>query len=691
MLQLLKRSEREIIVRMGADDKNQPLVNDPAREAAASMRGYWTQVWRSVLAWTDLGDAERLYLEGAEDIDRVSGLAAETIQIKDVQGNITLRSGDVIEAINNAWAHRQRNPTRSIRFRFLTTSRITVEQGAPFGDGMGGLNLWRNARLSDDEGERHRDARAIAAFLVAEEKVSAPVQAFLRTASDAAIWEGLIAPVEWDTEAEEAPGVIREIKDRLVILGQSMGVAPDKAVDIAAHLYEIAYGTATRQKDRFLTRADLLRIFHARTQVSIPAATYNALLAIFPQHLATLGADGVLPQAIGGTGSAVGRATPLPSRYYARGAVLDDIKRRLAIHPVLVLHGSTGVGKSIAAAGHVAASTLSWGWVDLRGVHSAALTSLLVRVVAELTAESGLTHVVLDNIEPPSDPRLLETPLMQIKTLLVDRGGHLVITSAAVLPQRLSLALDLPADGMLPIPAFSRDEIAEFLIARGCPAPKVAEWLAAFIALHTSGHAQLVHARIATLEAQGFPTPDLEGLATTPADVVEARAEARRLIATLDGPTRELVYRLSLTVQALPLQQVLAIARQPAPIGEPGLVFDGLVGPWVEVVAEGTLQSFASAARGWQGCPGRGLGDGACIVALPAPCWASVPCRRPTCRRSCSMALRAGTGPPSRACRSASFDQTARPGTRWRQALIGSCWSGSARLRAPKSISFRCS
>jgi hypothetical protein len=215
VLQLLKGSGREIIGHMGANDDNQPLVNDPAREAAASMRGYWTQVWRSVLAWIDLGDAERLYLEGAEDIDRVSGLAAETIQVKDVQGNITLRSGDVIDAIDNAWAHRQRNPTRAIRFRFLTTSRITVEQGAPFGEGVGGLNLWRNARLSDEEAERHRDARAIATFQVAEGKISARVRAFLQTGSDAKICEGLIAPVEWDTEAEEAPEVIREIKDRL--------------------------------------------------------------------------------------------------------------------------------------------------------------------------------------------------------------------------------------------------------------------------------------------------------------------------------------------------------------------------------------------------------------------------------------------------------------------------------------------
>jgi hypothetical protein len=302
------------------------------------------------------------------------------------------------------------------------------------------LSLWRSTRLSDDETERQCNARAIAAFLLTEGKVSAPVQAFLRTASDAVIWERLIAPVEWDTEAEEAPEVIQDIKDRLVVLGQTSGVTPDKAEGVAAHLYEIAYGTATRQKDRYLTRAELLRVFHERTHVSMPAATYDALLAIIPRHLATLGAEGsgALPLAVGGTSWAVGRPPPLPSRYYARGAVLGDIERRLAAYPILVLLGGTGVGKSIAAAGQAAASTSSWGWVDLRGVHSGALTSMLDRVVAELTAEGGLTHVVLDDIELPADSRHLETPLTRIKTILGDRGGHLVITSVVALPRRRS-------------------------------------------------------------------------------------------------------------------------------------------------------------------------------------------------------------------------------------------------------------
>ena len=171
-----------------------------------------------------------------------------------------------------------------------------------------------------------------------------------------------------------------------------------------------------------------------------------------------------------------------------------------------------------------------------------------------------------------------------------------------------------------------------------------------------------MHARIAALEAQGFPTPDLESLATTPSDVVEARAEARRLIATLDGPTRELIYRLSLTLQALPLQQVLAIARQPAPIGEPGLVFDGLVGPWVEVVAEGLyrvsplLREVGKDVQGEDWATGMHCGIARALLGF-----------RTLSPTDVSAILfhgsRAGTGPPWRAYRSASSDRTTRPGS----------------------------
>src|ERR1700730_11224430 len=118
---------------------NQPLRNDPAREATASLAGYASQIWRSVLVWLRLEDGERLYLEGAEDIDVIHGSAAETIQVKATKGNITLRSADVVEAIDNAWLNQQRNRDRLIRYRFLTNASIGMEQVDPIGLGVPGI------------------------------------------------------------------------------------------------------------------------------------------------------------------------------------------------------------------------------------------------------------------------------------------------------------------------------------------------------------------------------------------------------------------------------------------------------------------------------------------------------------------------------------------------------------------------
>jgi hypothetical protein len=231
-------------------------------------------------------------------------------------------------------------------------------------------------------------------------------------------------------------------------------VTPDRAEAAAEHLYTTAYGTATRQKDRCLTRAELLRLFHELTRVSLPAATANALFAAIPQHLMP---TGPLPLAVGGRSRAIGRPPPFPARYYARQAVLAEISARLSSYPVLVVKGGTGVGKSIAALGHTAMSSSAWGWIDLRGVSATMLTRLLDGVVAELEAEDGLTDIVLDDIELPADPRSLEMPLAWVNTILGSRGGHLVITSAIALPQRLSLVLGLPTSGTISIPRFSRD------------------------------------------------------------------------------------------------------------------------------------------------------------------------------------------------------------------------------------------
>lgn len=114
------------------------LVSDPARQAKDTFRGYIFQILRSILVWLDLGDDEKLFLEGAEDLDRIDDTGALTEQIKDTagSGNITLRTASVVDAINNFWAHRMRNPSVTIRYRYVTTSCIGVEQGSLFDRGQ---------------------------------------------------------------------------------------------------------------------------------------------------------------------------------------------------------------------------------------------------------------------------------------------------------------------------------------------------------------------------------------------------------------------------------------------------------------------------------------------------------------------------------------------------------------------------
>ncbi len=392
--------------RMSERGDNQPLRNDPAREATASLAGYASQIWRSVLIWLRLKDGERLYLEGAEDIDVVHGPAAETIQVKRTKGNITLRSSDVREAIDNAWLNQQRNRDRLIRYRFLTNASIGMEQGDPIGLGIPGLALWERARTDVDEAIRLADTERIKQFLLNEARVSAAVQAFLRETDGAGIWDRLISRIEWDTDAAEAPDIVKEIQDILVALGQSRGIPSSEAEKVAAQLYEAAWSVATaRDSDRSLVRADAIRIFDERTRVSLPQAALSTLLSALAQKSGGRDIGALVPLPVVGRSSSIGRAPSLRTRHYSRPAVVEEIRTRLVESPRLVLYGATGTGKSTLAAEYIAATTVVWGWVDLRGINDVALKEQLASVVNDLQSEEGITNVVLDDLELSADPR----------------------------------------------------------------------------------------------------------------------------------------------------------------------------------------------------------------------------------------------------------------------------------------------
>jgi len=110
------------------------------------IKGFAYQICRSVDAWLRLSESEALYLEGGEDFDILQTHRATAVQVKHRSRPITLRSWDVIKAINDFWDLKKKNPRIDVRFRFLTTSPVGIEMGNPFGIGKAGIDQWTECR-----------------------------------------------------------------------------------------------------------------------------------------------------------------------------------------------------------------------------------------------------------------------------------------------------------------------------------------------------------------------------------------------------------------------------------------------------------------------------------------------------------------------------------------------------------------
>ena len=75
---------------------------DAARQAVNSLRGYAYQVTAAALAWLDLDEHGRLFLEVAEDYAIVARNAIKAVQVKDTRasGTVTLNTESVRDAVS---------------------------------------------------------------------------------------------------------------------------------------------------------------------------------------------------------------------------------------------------------------------------------------------------------------------------------------------------------------------------------------------------------------------------------------------------------------------------------------------------------------------------------------------------------------------------------------------------------------
>ena len=435
-----------------AETTIQPLNADPKRQANDSLRGYLYQILHSVDAWLDLDDNEILYLEGAEDFDKISDDTATSVQVKDTRHPITLRSQEVNDAINNYWELRTNNPNLKVKFRFLTRSQVGAEQGAPFGESQQGLRLW--GRCSGDE----TTITKISEFLQAEAKISQEVADFLKKAEPQQIYEQLIEPIAWETESKPASFVEKSINDKLILHGHQYGIWPSDAKKVFDPLLTEAWRVATQKENRELTKVRFLEIFHAQMTETIPREQWQQYQQMLAAPTGSVGAA-----FIGGTSDITIQSqspiqTTIPPLYrdvIPRPDLRESIQTTLQSEGIAVIQGGTGRGKTTLANLTTKAINGSWHWLNLTGRDSSQVVQFLHQLAAEVSNQSSQVNVVLDDLDlRPQELRKYEEVLGVVVYRVLERGAKLLITSQHKLPNHFIRLLGIPSSVALQVPNF---------------------------------------------------------------------------------------------------------------------------------------------------------------------------------------------------------------------------------------------
>jgi len=379
--------------------------------------------------------------------------------------------------------------------------------------------------------------------------------------------------LEWALDQGKAEYVEAMVRNRLILHGEKQGILAHDAERVAESLYTTASEATSRKSDRLLLRSDFLRIFDEKTAKRINPA--EAILAAREHGIISRAPSSALISPL--AYSPVSGPPPMPPELAQRRALVAQLREVLKDTGQLVLTGSTGMGKSTL--GKLLA-TPSWLWANLRS-EKAVNRSVLQTLAAFLKGGPQPQGVVFDDY---TLEEIDENLFGGLSYSLQAQSIPFVVTTSKALPSRITAALGLPEASTVQVPGFSDEETSEILLTSGCPENLVPS-LASLLNALTSGHPQLIHARIRDLSVAGWQTR-LEEVLRTPRSEDEIRIEARELLQRLPEGTRILAYRLSVLAQPFRRDQALTIASLPPAVPLGGEAFDLLSGPWIERVTD---------------------------------------------------------------------------------------------------------
>ena len=554
--------------------KNLQVPDDEiGRQAVNSLRGYIYQIYQTLNAWLTLGEDEILLLEVAEDFAVLAKGELTATQAKDASAPVTLRIKSVADTINALWRIQDANRDKLVRINYLTTSEIRPEKGLTFPDNHNGLNYWSVAARDGTDVDPLRQA-LLSLDLLAE------IKGFIKAAKPDELRERIFRRITWICGTHNISALDQIICDRLVNLGERQGYSASDSERAKDSLVGVIFRTVIRESERFLSRANLLRIFEKSVAIPMPTTAVRKLIEDVAQSQLQSP-----PDVVSDTGIVVKAAeVPLPPRVIDRNELVSRLISEMGRFGSMWLHGSNGLGKTVLARLIVDQSERDWLFLHLRDCSPAVIEFCLCRMLQALQS-GGIGGVILDDL-PTKHVHALRLRLSMLANEVHRMNGSLLVTSAKPPSANVQDCFGQNGPFVIDIPYLSREEVAELVTLAGGNAQK---WASVVHSFCGPGHPQLVQARISGLRQRNWPDAELlagiPGFSEPAKEVEGERTSMReRLLSELPKDTRELLYRLTLFVGYFDRELAVAVGEVDPAITCPGEALDILVGPWVEAV-----------------------------------------------------------------------------------------------------------
>ncbi|MEG9862874.1 MAG: hypothetical protein V6Z81_10395 [Parvularculales bacterium] len=429
-------------------------------------------------------------------------------------------------------------------------------------------------------------------------------------ASDDEFRNKLLLKFKWDLGEKQLESLIDLIEERLVYHGDGSGILPDDSRGALPDLLQQVI-EHIRLNNKFpLRRKDFLDAFANSATIRIPKSEYHQLTAFAAtqKSIATNSpslkalVDTALKQFIGGEQAALainydspisvvdgssprllfGSPVPVADGSSPRTKLVQTQTDIIQIERILIIHGSSGLGKTNLATQITRNIGGEWNRAGLRGLTPEVVRNILRVGYFAVHGRSIEPFFVLDDLDF-SQSREFEGELTSFVDLIREIRGYLIITSPYNPPVSIFPKFELSDDAIHEIPYMDESEISDTIKLHGLSdEPSVKDW-ARVIRIFSHGHPQLVHARVRSQSQKGWQALSPEEALSAP-DFSEVQRNFRNyLTQELDTEdARRLLYRLSIISGSFARSTAIKIAECPPAISLPGEVFEKLIGPWVE-------------------------------------------------------------------------------------------------------------